>query len=133
VQQKAKVAKTVNYFTKSSILSSCCTGRASSRTRNDALPAGSCLCDGIQNLEVAQRATGVIRLATLCAQSQKESWSWKGACLASEELVDLQAHPFFNLRDIPRPDPVLGMGDGFSVLYLLDVGVMPMFPFHSTH
>jgi hypothetical protein len=56
------------------------------RTRNDALPLRaeklSLPQSGDSDLEVAQRATGVIRLATLCAQSQKRSWSWKGACLA---------------------------------------------------
>ncbi|KPU02008.1 hypothetical protein AN697_24515, partial [Enterobacter cloacae subsp. cloacae] len=55
---------------------------------------------GDSDLEVAQRATGVIRLATLCAQSQKRILELeRDLASQSEELVDLQAHPFFNLWD----------------------------------
>jgi uncharacterized coiled-coil protein SlyX len=50
---------------------------------------------GDSDLEVAQRATGVIRLATLCAQSQKRILELERELASqSEELVDLQAHPF---------------------------------------
>ena len=55
---------------------------------------------GDSDLEVAQRVTGVIRLATLCAQSQKRILELeRDLASQSEELVDLQAHPFFNLWD----------------------------------
>lgn len=50
---------------------------------------------GDSDLEVAQRVTGVIRLATLCAQSQKRILELeRDLASQSEELVDLQAHPF---------------------------------------
>ena len=55
---------------------------------------------GDSDQEVEQRATGVIRLATLCAQSQKRILELERELASqSEELVDLQAHPFFNLWD----------------------------------
>lgn len=80
----------------------------------DALPQS-----GDSDLEVAQRATGVIRLATLCAQSQKRILEL-GRDLASqsEELVDLQAHPFFNLWNKYR-DLILFWGWGMGFLYFI--------------
>ncbi|MBX8921107.1 hypothetical protein RYZ40_28190 [Raoultella planticola] len=55
---------------------------------------------GDSDLEVAQRATGGHRLATLCAQSQKRILELeRDLASQSEELVDLQAHPFFNLSE----------------------------------
>ncbi len=70
---------------------------------------------GDSDLEVAQRATGVIRLATLCAQSQKRILELERELASqSEELVDLQAHPFFNLRDKYRGQILFwGWGMGF--------------------
>ena len=70
---------------------------------------------GDSDLEVAQRATGVIRLATLCAQSQKRILELERELSSqSEELVDLQAHPFFNLRDKYRDQILIwGWGMGF--------------------
>ncbi|KJF76110.1 hypothetical protein UA70_29625, partial [Raoultella planticola] len=51
-------------------------------------------------LEVAQRATGVIRLATLCAQSQKRILELERELASqSEELVDLQANLLSILRE----------------------------------
>jgi hypothetical protein len=41
---------------------------------------------------------------------RKESWSWKGLASQSEELVDLQAHPFFNLRDKYRNQILFWVG-----------------------
>jgi hypothetical protein len=71
---------------------------------------------GDSDLEVAQRATGVIRLATLCAQSQKRILELeRDLASQSEELVDLQAHPFFNLRDKYR-DQILFWGWGMCFL-----------------
>ncbi len=71
---------------------------------------------GDSDLEVAQRATGVIRLATLCAQSQKRILELERELSSqSEELVDLQAHPFFNLRDKYR-DQILIWGWVFCAL-----------------
>jgi hypothetical protein len=67
---------------------------------------------GDSDLEVAQRAAGVIRLATLCAQSQKNPGAGRELASQSEELVDLQAHPFFNLRDKYR-DQILIWGWGW--------------------
>lgn len=55
---------------------------------------------GDSDLEVEQRATGVIRLATLCAQSQKRILELeRDLASQSEELVDLQEHPFSDLRE----------------------------------
>jgi hypothetical protein len=69
---------------------------------------------GDSDLEVAQRAAGVIRLATLCAQSQKNPGAGRELASQSEELVDLQAHPFFNLRDKYRDQILIwGWGMGF--------------------
>ncbi|HHB8619988.1 MULTISPECIES: hypothetical protein [Klebsiella pneumoniae complex] len=70
---------------------------------------------GDSDLEVAQRAAGVIRLATLCAQSQKRILELERELASqSEELVDLQAHPFFNLRDKYRDQILIwGWGMGF--------------------
>ena len=70
---------------------------------------------GDSDLEVAQRVTGVIRLATLCAQSQKRILELERELASqSEELVDLQAHPFFNLRDKYRGQILFwGWGMGF--------------------
>lgn len=71
---------------------------------------------GDSDLVVAQRATGVIRLATLCAQSQKRILELeRDLASQSEELVDLQAHPFFNLRDKYR-DQILFWGWGMCFL-----------------
>ncbi|MDU4618710.1 MAG: hypothetical protein E6Y28_07990 [Staphylococcus epidermidis] len=71
---------------------------------------------GDSDLEVAQRAAGVIRLATLCAQSQKRILELERELASqSEELVDLQAHPFFNLRDKYR-DQILFWGWGMGFL-----------------
>jgi hypothetical protein len=55
---------------------------------------------------------------------RKDPGAGKELASQSEELVDLQAHPFFNLRDKYRGQILFWGGDGFSVLYLLDVGVM---------
>ncbi|MBS5211828.1 MAG: hypothetical protein KHZ34_25695 [Klebsiella sp.] len=55
---------------------------------------------GDSDLEVAQRATGVIRLATLCAQSQKRILELERELASqSEELVDLQANLLSILRE----------------------------------
>ena len=55
---------------------------------------------GDSDLEVAQRATGVIRLATLCAQSQKRILELeRDLASQSEELVDLQTNRLSILRE----------------------------------
>ena len=49
---------------------------------------------------MAQRATGVIRLATLCAQSQKRILELeRDLASQSEELVDLQTNLLSILRE----------------------------------
>jgi hypothetical protein len=121
-RRQKTVAKTVNYFTKeSSILSSVAQERGQLPDEKcDALPLRaeklSLPQSGDSDLEVAQRATGVIRLATLCAQSQKRILELERELASqSEELVDLQAHPFFNLRDKYR-DQILFWGWGMGFL-----------------
>lgn len=55
---------------------------------------------GDSDLEVAQRAAGVIRLATLCAQSQKRILELERELASqSEELVDLQTNRLSILRE----------------------------------
>ena len=55
---------------------------------------------GDSDLEVAQRATGVIRLATLCAQSQKRILELeRDLASQNEELVDLQTNLLSILRE----------------------------------
>jgi hypothetical protein len=121
-RRQKTVAKTVNYFTsESSILSSVAQERGQLPDEKcDALPLRaeklSLPQSGDSDLEVAQRAAGVIRLATLCAQSQKRILELERELASqSEELVDLQAHPFFNLRDKYR-DQILFWGWGMGFL-----------------
>ncbi|KXA83556.1 hypothetical protein ABY52_28175 [Klebsiella pneumoniae] len=55
---------------------------------------------GDSDLELEQPATGVIRLATLCAQSQKRILELeRDLASQSEELADLQAHPFSDMLE----------------------------------
>ncbi|HBX5814834.1 MULTISPECIES: hypothetical protein [Klebsiella pneumoniae complex] len=55
---------------------------------------------GDSDLEMAQRATGVIRLATLCAQSQKRILELeRDLASQSEVLVDLQTNRLSNLGE----------------------------------
>lgn len=55
---------------------------------------------GNSDLELEQPATGVIRLATLCAQSQKRILELeRDLASQSEELADLQAHPFTDMLE----------------------------------
>jgi hypothetical protein len=59
----------------------------------------------------------------VCSVAEKNPGAGKDLASQSEELVDLQAHPF-NLWDKYR-DQILFWGRGdFSGLYLLDVGGM---------
>ncbi|WP_407248479.1 hypothetical protein [Klebsiella pneumoniae] len=128
---KAKtVAKTVNYFTsESSILSSVAQERGQlPDEKYDALPLRaeklSLPQSGDSDTELAQPATGVIRLATLCAQSQKRILELeRDLASQSEELADLQAHPFSDMLEKIDNQSWFWVGVlSFSGLYLLDVG-----------
>jgi hypothetical protein len=80
---------------------------------------------GDSDLEVAQRATGVIRLATLCAQSQKRILELEGSLPRKVRSSLTCRHiPFLTCGINTAARSCSGDGDGFSVLYLLDVGVM---------
>jgi hypothetical protein len=76
---------------------------ASSRTRN-VTPCRcgqkNCLCRraGIQTWRWRNGQPGSSGWLPCVLSRRKESWSWKELASQSEELVDLQAHPFF-LRD----------------------------------
>ena len=71
---------------------------------------------GDSDLKVEQRATGVIRLATLCGQSQKKIVGLE------RDLVYLQAHPFSHLRVKYSSQAVFwgwGMGFLFFIYWIL--------------
>ncbi|MGK4348661.1 hypothetical protein ACNEP6_25635 [Escherichia coli] len=86
----------------------------------------NCLRRAKFQLVVAQRAAKGHPAGHPVAIRERILGLERGSCLASGELVDLQGTSACNLRDknAATRNPVLGMGDVFSVLYLLDVGVM---------
>jgi hypothetical protein len=69
---------------------------------------------GDSDLEVAQRATGVIRLATLCAQSQKRILELERSLPRKVRSSLTCRHIPFNLRDKYRGQILFwGWGMGF--------------------
>ena len=60
----------------------------------------------------------------VCSVAEKNPELERELASQSEELVDLQAHPFLTCGINTAARSCSGDGDGFSVLYLLDVGVM---------
>lgn len=78
---------------------------------------------GDSDLEVEQRATGVLRLATLCGQSQKKIVELeRDLASQSVDIVNLQAHPFLNLWNKYRYLTLVwgwGMGFLFFIYWML--------------